>query len=102
MVQTLSDSANSLKLQDWFSETFPHFQVPTANLTNANLTNAVLDSANLTDVHLFGADLSGASLKNSTLSSETLSDAIWGNTTCPDGSMNSGSTPCTATQLEVT
>jgi len=45
--------------------------------------------AYLFDAVLSGADLSGADL----------TDVIWGNTTCPDRTLNSGTSPCTAEQL---
>ena len=92
-----------------------------AYLTGANLTGAVLDDADLNGATLNGATLAGTYLKDAnlfgvTLNSVDLTDAnlyaadltsadlngaIWGNTTCPDGSLNSGTSPCTAEQLNL-
>ena len=62
-----------------------------ADLRDADLTRADLTGANLTRADLRGADLRGALNLNRTF------DAVWAfwlNTTCPDGSMNPGSQPC--------
>lgn len=67
-----------------------------ANLTGANLTGADLDDANLSyPVNLTGADLTGA--KN--MDDAILDGVVWNNTRCPDGTINSGTSPCTAEQL---
>ena len=78
-----------------------------ANLTTANLTGADLTGANMSYADLAYANLTGANLTNAimnyTLLTKTdltdavlttahLYGAIWGNTTCPDGS-NSDSNP---------
>ena len=65
-----------------------------ARLRNADLTLAKLWYADLTGASLFGADLTGASLFDA-----NLTDVSWGNTTCPDGTKNDGTSPCTAEQL---
>ena len=57
-----------------------------ADLYEANLNGARLNGANLTDAHLFGANLTGAT---------------WNDTTCPDGTKNDGTSPCTAEQLNL-
>ena len=62
-----------------------------ANLTDAILAGAQLNGANLSNANLTGADLVGADLTN----------AIWFETTCPDGTINSGQSPCTPTQLNL-
>ncbi len=59
-----------------------HSNLANANLADANLYGADLNSANLANANLAGANLAGA----------TLLDAIWDNTTCPDGT-NSDSNP---------
>lgn len=82
-----------------------------AILTGADLRDAAMFSTVLTDAVLTGADLRKARLLGAYLSYADLRDAdltgakwfgevrdadlaIWGNTTCPDGSMNIGYSPC--------
>ena len=77
-----------------------------AKLNNADLTGTYLDNcylldtvlinANMTNVSLTGADLQGANLTGA-----TLDGVAWNNTRCPDGTMNSGFSPCTAEQLNL-
>ena len=78
------------------------------NLSDTDLTSADLSFANLSFVDLSGADMSKgyvrlrrADLSNADLYGANLTDAIWGNTICPDGTMNSGTSPCTAEQLNL-
>ena len=57
-----------------------------ADLTGAVLTGADLTGANLSSADLRGADLSTANLRGATgLPTATLTGAVWGTTTCPDG-----------------
>ena len=57
-----------------------------ADLTGAILTGADLTGANLSSADLRGADLSAANLRGATgLPTATLTGAVWGTTTCPDG-----------------
>ena len=57
-----------------------------ADLTGAVLTGADLTGANLSSADLRGADLSTANLRGATgLQTATLTGAVWGTTTCPDG-----------------
>ena len=57
-----------------------------ADLTGAVLTGADLTGANLSSADLRGADLSAANLRGATgLQTATLTGAVWGTTTCPDG-----------------
>jgi len=58
-----------------------------ANLTRANLSGATIrGSRPLSATNLTGANLLGASISGSTFpSDEPLADAIYDNTTCPDG-----------------
>jgi uncharacterized protein YjbI with pentapeptide repeats len=77
-----------------------------AELTDANLTYATLLGADLSAADLRGADLTFAylafaDLANATMDGANLTNAIWDNTTCPDGTMNSGPEPCTAEQLNL-
>ena len=72
-----------------------------ANLTDANLSYGNLTDADLTSADLTGANLIGANLSNANLTGAELTDAMWGNTTCPDGTKNDGSSPCTAEQLNL-
>lgn len=62
----------------------------------ANLINANLPGANLSDANLSGADLTDADLAIAGLLGTT-----WRDTTCPDGTKNSGTSPCTQDQLNL-
>jgi uncharacterized protein YjbI with pentapeptide repeats len=64
-----------------------------ANLTGANLTGANLRGANLTGANLTGANLTGANLNGAVTTGATFDQVIWSNTTCPDGTLSSASTP---------
>jgi len=85
--------------------------LPNANLSNAdlsfaNLYRAELPNANLSNVYLSranlgNADLSGADLTDANLSNAKLNGARWFDTTCPDGTTNDGTSPCTAEQLNL-
>ena len=80
-----------------------------ANLQGANLTGAYLAGADLTGADLAGADLAGANLTDANLTATylagadlidaNLDGARWNYTTCPDGTYNDGTSPCTAEQL---
>ena len=65
------------------------------------LFRADLSNANLMDANLSNANLTGTVLAGTNLYDTNLTDAIWGNTICPDGTMNSGTSPCTAEQLNL-
>ena len=62
-----------------------------ADLNNAELKNAALNASVLSNADLTGANLNGALLTN----------AEWYQTTCPDGTMNKGFSPCTQEQLNL-
>ena len=66
-----------------------------ANLSDANLTGADLSYANLYEANLTGADLTGADM------SFAMGPMKWHSTTCPDGTMNSGNSPCAAEQINL-
>jgi len=85
-----------------------------ADLSGANLSGANLELADLTGTNLTGADLSNAKLKFTTLDKTNLTDAnltgvifggqegpvfaetaIWSNTTCTDGTVQSVQCPTT-------
>jgi hypothetical protein len=59
-----------------------------ADLSGANLSFAILSGANLNKVDLTGANLTGAITTGANFNKVT-----WSNTTCPDGSNSSASTP---------
>jgi hypothetical protein len=64
-------------------------------LTAADLTDADLTGADLTDVPLHFADLTGADLTGATITGTTGGfQAIFSNTTCPNGSVVSSPTTC--------
>ena len=76
------------------------------NLFDANLRWADLWFADLSGADLSGADLWGADLRNADLTgalnldqARNTDSAIWFRTTCPDGSMNIGNSPCFGDQL---
>ena len=72
-----------------------------ANLTGSNLMMANLTASNLLAANLSGANVSGANLTSASLNTTNLTNAnlvfanvsaatfyaIWGNTTCPDGTV---------------
>ena len=82
-----------------------------ADLRGAVLRDAVLRRADLRDADLRGADLLRADLQRADLlradltgainldSARNVNGAFWFRTTCPDGSMNIGSSPCFGDQL---
>ena len=72
-----------------------------AELTGAYMNDADLTNANLADANLKGANLAEADLSGANLKGANLTDALWGKTTCPNGTMNSGTSPCTADQLNL-
>ena len=72
-----------------------------ADLSDADLSNANLSGADLYKADLTDADLSNANLSGADLSKARLADTIWSNTICPDGTLNSGTSPCTAEQLNL-
>jgi hypothetical protein len=66
-----------------------------ADLVYANLTDADLTGATFTMANLFGADLTGADLTDAEIVGiNGRWDAIWSNTTCPNGNINVGTDPC--------
>jgi hypothetical protein len=64
-----------------------------ANLSGANLSYANLSGANLNQADLTGVNLTGANLTGANLNKATVDGVIWSNTTCPDGTSSSASTP---------
>ena len=70
-----------------------------AYLFGASFTNANLINANLSDATMTRANLSGANLMGTTMLKAVLLSATWNNTTCPDGTKNLGTSPCSANQL---
>ena len=70
-----------------------------ANLTSVYLADADLTGANLTDANLTGVTMTLTDLTGANLAGTILDDAGWKNTTCPDGTMNDGTSPCTPEQL---
>ena len=70
-----------------------------ANLTGAWLAGARLIGADLTDANLGYANLSVADLTEANLNGANMYGANWRGTICPDGTVNSGTSPCTAEQL---
>ena len=72
-----------------------------AYLKDANLTYAKLSGANLTRAYLFGATLTDANLTSANLTNTVLTGANWDQTICPDGTLNSGTSHCTAEQLNL-
>ena len=69
-----------------------------SNLTNARLISAKLNGANLAyanlyDANLYDANLYAANLNGADLTDAVLTGAIWGNTTCPDGTVTAALYP---------
>ena len=65
----------------------------TANLIGANLYTANLTAASLFHANLFHANLIGANLRAADLYKANLANVIWGNTTCPDGTVTNTGCP---------
>ena len=72
-----------------------------ANLKDSSLKEAYAERTNFTRADFSGADLTGAYLKDADFTYSVLDNVIWNNTTCPDGTMNDGTSPCTAEQLNL-
>ena len=72
-----------------------------ANLTGAMLAEANLQGADLTNANLTYVNLTDADLTDANLTNANLTPAMWDQTICPDGTMNSGPEPCTAEQLNL-
>ena len=72
-----------------------------ADLWRADLWEADLRWADLRDADLWRADLDNADLRGALNLDQARNAhmAIWGRTTCPDGSMNIGNWPCFGDQL---
>jgi hypothetical protein len=64
-----------------------------ANLSFANLSGANLNRVDLTGANLTGANLTGANLNGAITTGATFDQVTWSNTTCPDGTNSSASTP---------
>jgi hypothetical protein len=64
-----------------------------ANLNEANLSGANLSFANLSGTNLNQADLTGANLTGAITTGANFNKVTWSNTTCPDGTNSSASTP---------
>jgi hypothetical protein len=64
-----------------------------ANLSFANLSGANLNQVDLTGANLTGADLTGVNLNGAITTGATFDQVTWSNTTCPDGTNSSASTP---------
>ena len=71
------------------------------NLTGAWLAGARLIGADLTDADLSYANLSVADLTEANLNGANMNGVNWRGTICPDGTLNSGTSPCTAEQLNL-
>ena len=72
-----------------------------ANLKNSSLKEAYAERANFTRADFTSADFTGAYFKDADFTSSVLDNVIWSDTTCPDGTTNSGTSPCTAEQLNL-
>ena len=64
-----------------------------ANLNEADLSGANLSFANLSGANLNQADLTGANLTGAITTGANFNQATWSNTTCPDGTNSTASTP---------
>jgi Pentapeptide repeats (8 copies) len=70
-----------------------------ATLVKTRLRGAILIDATLTNATLTSADLRGANLTGADLTGADLTSVRWQRTICPDGTLNIGTTACTAQQL---
>ena len=64
-----------------------------ADLTDAILTGADLSRADLSRANLRSADLRGADLNSAITDYTMVPDVLWGNTTCPNGVVQSTECP---------
>jgi hypothetical protein len=64
-----------------------------ANLNKADLSGANLSFANLSGANLNEVDLTGANLTGAITTGANFNKVTWSNTTCPDGTNSSASTP---------
>ncbi|MGA7420361.1 MAG: pentapeptide repeat-containing protein [Acidimicrobiales bacterium] len=64
-----------------------------ANLNRANLSGENLSNANLSLTNLNGANLTNANLDGATTTGANFNKVTWSDTTCPDGTLSSASTP---------
>ena len=85
---------------DCSNQDFSNRELIKYDFDHANLTNADLKGATLTDTILTFANLTGANLAGAKFGGVLYIGAIWNNTTCPDGTKNSDTSPCTAEQLQ--
>ena len=67
-----------------------------ANLSNANLTNADISISPLQEAPVHLASFNNTNLTGANLTGANLDGALFLNSICPDGSMNIGASPCTA------
>ena len=71
------------------------------NLREAGLTGAILNSAKLNGANLIETRLRFADLTGTNLTGANLDSTIWSEMICPDGTKNSGTSPCTSEQLNL-
>ena len=81
-----------------------------ADLSGARLDGAEFGDANFSGADFINTDFAGAMIMGANFTDANLTgatnlypseDMIWDNTTCPDGTLNSGTSPCTFEQLNL-
>ena len=65
---------------------FSGASLETMDFTLSNLTGSVFRNATLTDVNFTRVDLTNVDFTGANVTAKSVSNAIWDNTTCPDGS----------------
>ena len=84
-----------LENSDFTSAIFTSADAPSSSFQNSNLTSANFYGADLSQANFQGANLTGANFNNANIGGAQFYGAIWGNTICPNGTTNSGASPCT-------
>jgi uncharacterized protein YjbI with pentapeptide repeats len=76
----------------------PGASLASANLSGTNLTGIDFMRSALTDADLSGANLTATNLTDAALTGADVTDAVWSNTTCPSGAVQS--TPCAVVSFD--
>ena len=79
---------------DFTGAIFTSADAPDSSFQNSNLTSANFYGADLSQTNFQGANLTGANLNTANIGGAQFYGAIWGNTICPNGTTNSGTSPC--------
>ena len=79
---------------DFTNAIFKSADAPNSSFQNSNLTSANFYGADLAQTNFQGANLTGANFNTAKIGGAQFYGATWGNTICPDGTTNRGTSPC--------